>query len=411
MMRTPKMLAAGATILAMLALAGCSGSAQAGGAEETDEPIVIGGAIGLTGLLQPFDGPTWNGVKLFVDRQNEKGGIDGRLLEIVEADTTSDPQGSRTATLEVLEKGADITFQNCNYDFGAAGGQAAVSQGVIAWSLCAGSPLWGVQGVGQMAYTRGPLTYAEGNVDARFASENFGPNAYVVCDTWLDYNIQVCEGFKDAAEEYGINIIATSDINTMQDENVAPLITDIRNTANLDFVLLAGGPPSSAAVVRQIRGAGVDVPLLLPSANYGRFWSESLPGINDVYVSASAHTWGNAEGEEFGGDPRDEVNELVQQYIETFGSNPDSTNFLEGYVGMEILAQAIEATGGTDGAALSAWIDEQGTFETALGTVTFSPELHSDPYREFVFIQYVDAWPTFVSLLAPAGEVDLHLEG
>ncbi|WP_417509587.1 ABC transporter substrate-binding protein [Microbacterium sp.] len=409
-MRTSKLLAAATAMAAMLALAGCAESGEAEPAAE-DAPIVIGGAIGLSGLLQPFDSPTWNGVKLFVDNQNQAGGIHGRMLEIVEADTTSTPQGSRTATLEVIDKGADVTFQNCNYDFGAPGGQAASSAGIIAWSLCAGSPLWGVEGVGQTAYTRGPLTYSEGNVDARFASENFGANAYVVCDTWLDYNIQVCEGFQDAAEEYGINIIGTSNINTMQDENVAPLITDIRNTADLDFVLLAGGPPTSAAIVRQLRGAGVDIPLLLPSANYGRFWSESLPGINNVFVSASAHTWGDVEGEETGGDPRPEVNELVQQYIDTFGSNPDSTNFLEGYVGMEILAEAIEATGTTDGLELSAWIDEKGTFETVLGTVTFSPELHSDPLREFVFIEYVNAWPTFVTLLAPAGEVELHLEG
>lgn len=407
-MRLPKFLSIVTIGVVALAMAGCASADSSDAQGDADEPIIVGGAVGLTGILEPFDTPTWNGVKLFIDRQNEAGGIDGRKLEMVEADTTSDPQGSRLAALEVMDKGADITFHACNYDMGAPGGQAASAEGVIAWSLCAGNPLWGVQAIGPTAYTRGVLTYAEGDVDARFAAENLGTRAYVVCDTWLDFNIQVCDGFKDAAERYGIEIVQSTNINTMQDENVASLVTDISNADEVDVIFLAAGPPTSSAIVRQIRGAGVDVPLLMPSANYGRFWSEALPGVNDVYVSASAHTWGDTEGAS-GGDPRSEVNELVDAYIEEFGHNPDSTNFLEGYVAMEVLAEAIEATGTTDGLTLSKWIDEKGTFETALGTVTFSPELHSDPYREFAFVRYVDAWPTFVTMLAPEGEVDLRL--
>jgi branched-chain amino acid transport system substrate-binding protein len=372
------------------------------------KPIVVAAAMAVTGQNAPFDGPPWNGVKFAIDDINAAGGINGQKITTIQSDTTSTVPGSRKATLGLLDRGGQLTFQTCNYDFGVSGATAASNAGVIAWSLCAASPKWGVQGIGPTAYTSGVVTYAEGNVDAKFASEKLGKKAFVLCDTWIDYGIQTCQGFKDAAKSYGVDIVDTANVNTSKNPNISAQLTKIKSSG-ADLIYWAATPPGSVAAIKQIRGAGIKLPIVMPTATYGLFWKKSLPKLNDVYMHGPAQVYGNKPGENFGGDPRPKVNALVKRYVDKFGQNPDHGNFLEGYASMQILAEAMKATGSTDGKKIAAWIDAHGPFDTVLGPKVFTPELHSDPKREFIFVRYRNTWPEYVATMSPSTDVDLHL--
>ncbi|MEA2385716.1 MAG: branched-chain amino acid transport system substrate-binding protein [Solirubrobacteraceae bacterium] len=407
----------------VVAACGSTGSSSSGGGSDGGntknvqtaqdgkfaKPIVIAAAMGVTGLQAPFDNPPWNGVKFAIDDINKAGGINGQKLTTMTEDTKSTVPGARKATLGLLGRGAQLTFQTCNYDFGVSGGTAASNAGIIAWSLCAASPKWGVQGIGQTAYTSGVVTYAEGNVDAKFGSEKLGKKAFALCDTWIDYGIQTCQGFKDAAKSYGIDLVGTANVNTNKNPNISAQLTKIRSSG-ADFIYWAAAPPGAISSLKQIRGAGIKLPIVMPTASYGLFWKAALPHLNNVYMHGPAQVYGNKPGEtNGGGDPRPEVNALVKRYIDQFGKNPDHGNFLEGYASMQILAQAIKATGTTDGKKLSAWIDKHGQFDTVLGPKVFTPQLHSDPKREFVFVKYVNTWPEYAGTMSPSTPVDLHL--
>jgi branched-chain amino acid transport system substrate-binding protein len=408
-------------LIAVLAGCGSTGSAGSGGSTKGGKnvmtakngkfpkPIVIGGAIGVTGQQAPFDGPPWNGVKLAIQDINKAGGIDGQKVTTVQQDTTSTVPGARTATLGVLGRGAQLTFQTCNYDFGVAGGEAAAQAGVIAWSLCAASPKWGVQGIGQTAYTSGVVTYAEGAVDADFGVKNFGKNAYLICDTWIDYTLQTCQGFKDAVKEYGVNVVGDVSVNTTKNTNLSAQMTQLKNTKGVDFIYAPIVAPTGLTILKEIRAAGINLPIVSPTANYGRFWAAALPTMSNYYVDGPAQVYGNKPGELWGGDPRPAVNAIVERYVKQFGKNPDHGNFLEGYSSMMILAQAMKATGTTDGVTISHWIDKHGPFQTVLGPKVFTPTLHSDPKREFIFVKYTNAWPAYFSTLTPTKPVNLHL--
>jgi branched-chain amino acid transport system substrate-binding protein len=374
------------------------------------KPIILGGAIGKTGLQVPFDGPPWNGIKLAVDDINKDGGIYGQKIEMIDSDTTSTVPGSRKATLDVLDKGAALTFQTCNYDLGVSGATAAVNAGAIAWSLCAANPKFGVQGIGPTAYTPGVMTFSEGNVDAKFGAEVLKKKtAYALCDTFIDYSIQTCQGFKESAESYGVKIVGTSSWNSGKQQSIASILTKIKSTPDVGFIYLPSTPPGSIGALKQIRGAGIDLPVVSPTASYGLFWAKTLPNLNDYYIDAPAQVYGNKKGEQYGGDPRPAVNAIVKRYVDQYGKNPDHGNFLEGYASMQILADAIKATKSTDGKTLSKWIDSHGAFETVLGPKEFTPELHVNPDREFIFVEYKDTWPVYKATLRPTTPVKLHL--
>jgi branched-chain amino acid transport system substrate-binding protein len=413
------------------ALAGCGSTGSAGGGGSSGgkssgggatnvmtakngkfpHPIVIGGAIGKTGQQAPFDGPPWNGVQLAIQDINKAGGVDGQPIKAISQDSTSSVPGARTATLGVLGRGAQLTFQTCNYDFGVAGGEAASAAGVIGWSLCAASPKWGVQGIGKTAFTAGVVTYAEGNVDADFGVKHFGKNAYLICDSWIDYTLQTCQGFKDAVKQYGVNVVGDVTVNTTKNTNLSAQMTQLRNTKGVDFIYAPIVAPTGLTILKQIRAAGINLPIISPTANYGRFWAATLPSLSNYYVDGPAQVYGNKPGELSGGDPRPAVNAIVKRYVAIYHKNPDHGNFLEGYASMMILAQAMKATGTTSGTAIASWIDKHGPFNTVLGPKVWTSTLQSDPKREFIFVKYTKSWPSYFATMTPTATVNLHLGG
>lgn len=401
--------------------AGGGGSGGGGGGKASNvmtakngkfpHPIIVGGAVAQTGQQVPFDEPPWNGIKLAVQKINAGGGIDGQPVKLIQQDTTSTVPGARTATLGVLQRGAQLTFQTCNYDFGVAGGEAAAQANVIAWSLCAASPKWGVQGIGQTAYTAGVVTYGEGNADAEFGKKYFGKNVFIICDTWIDYTLQTCQGFKDAVGEYGLNVVGSVNVNTTKNTNLSAQMTQLKDTKGVDFIYAPVVAPTGLTILKQIRASGINLPIVGPTANYGRFWAGSLPTMTNYYVDGPAQVYGNKPGQLYGGDPRPAVNAIVKQYVKQYGKNPDHGNFLEGYTSMMILADAMKATGTTNGVTLSHWIDKHGPFQTVLGPKVWTPTLHSDPKREYIFVRYKNAWPSYFATVTPSKPVNLHLGG
>ena len=132
---------------------GCGGSESSETAtnEAGGEPIVIGTANSLTGILAPFELAINNGMDVAVDDINAAGGVDGRPIKIIHVDAKSDLNLSATAALDVIEKGATIVVPMCDADFGGPGARAANEKGILAIT-CAGAP-----GIGKQ--TIGPLTF------------------------------------------------------------------------------------------------------------------------------------------------------------------------------------------------------------------------------------------------------------
>src|SRR5688572_21594070 len=109
--------------IAMLLLAGASTVAASMTFEaraQGDKPILIGAAVARSGWMTMYDDGPYKAVQLAIEDINARGGVLGRKLELITADTKTDPAGSARAAAEVLEKGASLVITSCDFDFGGA---------------------------------------------------------------------------------------------------------------------------------------------------------------------------------------------------------------------------------------------------------------------------------------------------
>ena len=97
--------------LALAVLAGCNNSAGSTEPPSAGLPkeIVIGAAIAKTGYMEPYDS-TFAAVEQLVKETDARGGINGHMVRVIQADTRSDPQQAVLAVQKVIEGGADVLF-------------------------------------------------------------------------------------------------------------------------------------------------------------------------------------------------------------------------------------------------------------------------------------------------------------
>ncbi|MBS1252114.1 MAG: hypothetical protein MAG451_01150 [Anaerolineales bacterium] len=124
-------------------LVGCVAPAPAPEEAEEKEPIVIGAVFNQTGWMAAYDGPPRLAAFLAVDVLNDRGGIMGRPVELIELEGHTDPATVGNAARQLIEQGADIIIAPCDFDIGAPASQAAQEAGLVGTSLCASSPLYG----------------------------------------------------------------------------------------------------------------------------------------------------------------------------------------------------------------------------------------------------------------------------
>lgn len=96
-------------MVAALAWAGCLSQAAAQeGVSRT--AIVLGQSIALTGPGSALAGPFHQGAKLYFDRLNAAGGINGRKIELVTLDDRGNPQTTLANTQKLVDQGVLSLF-------------------------------------------------------------------------------------------------------------------------------------------------------------------------------------------------------------------------------------------------------------------------------------------------------------
>jgi len=351
---------------------GASGATTSGGG---GEPITIGAAIAQTGIIAPFDGPALNAAKLAVEEINADGGVLGRPLKIVVADTKSDiNQGSR-AGLEVLDKGADAMLVSPDYNFGGGAAREAQKAGKLVFSSSAGSPKFGAQGIGDLAFTMGLAATTDGALAAEWGSEEKDfKTAYMLLDDIADYNKDECRGFETRWNELGGQLLG-KDTFSNDDPSIAPQITKLKALDSPpDFIMLCSFPPGGATAVKQLRDAGVDAPIITQSGFEGDFWyKDSMPDLSNFFYIAPVSLWGD--------DPSQQINDFAEKYRKRYGQ-PQAVSAIGAYAAIYAMAEAMEKTGGTEGAALASEIEKFDGRNVGGLEMTFSDTAHIDLNRD-----------------------------
>jgi branched-chain amino acid transport system substrate-binding protein len=368
-------LVALALVLAVAACGGDDDGGGGGGEASSEDPIVIGSAIAMTGGLSSFDLPAYDGTKIAIQEINAAGGIMGRQVKSVTADTKSDINQGARAGLEVIEKGADAMLVTLDFNYGGGAAREAQKAGMVVIAPGAGSPKFGVQGIGDMAYTLGIAAQTDSAVAAEWGIDEKGfKTAYLLLDDITDYDKDQCKAFKQVWTEMGGTILG-EDTFKNSDPSVAPQVTRIKSLdTEPDLIMLCSFPPGGAVAVKQLRDAGVNSAIISNGAMDGDYWyKDSIPDLSGMYFTASASVWGD--------DPSDQINDFVAK-VKAESGQPQAYFTVLGYIAVYALKTAMERADSTEGAAVRDEMDKFDKENVGGLELTFTPELHIDTQRE-----------------------------
>jgi branched-chain amino acid transport system substrate-binding protein len=308
--------------------------------------------------------------KLFIDQTNEKGGLLGKKLRAFDADTKSDRAEGAKAGLAVVQAGAVLAFATCDYDYGAPAALQAQRAGIISVFLCAEDPKAGILGVGNLSFTASGAAQLQGAVAGEWAVEKKGwKNGYVLLDDSLEYDKSVCAGFDWMYPKKGGKIVGRDTFKNA-DASIASQVTRLAAAVRdekVDVVMICTWVPGGPSALRQIRAAGIDVPILSGSSMDGNYWLNAVPELKDFYITVQAAVVG---------DPRPDVTALADAFKAKYGSLPASQYAFPAYAFLQLWAKAVTEAGTTDPKAVVAKLETFKDVPTVLGPRSFSNKLH-----------------------------------
>ncbi|MBO9523477.1 MAG: ABC transporter substrate-binding protein [Nocardioidaceae bacterium] len=359
-----------AGILAVVT-AGCGSDEDTSGTSSSgklpDGPITIGMAIARSGLAAPYDLGPARGAELAVADINDKGGVLGHPLKLVYGDTKSDRALGTTVALDLLGKSAKVMVVTCDFDLGSPAAIAATSKNVVAFTPCAGSSQFDVPTLGPLAYSMGTEAGAAARNVAQFAYDQGYRKAYLWLDPSISQTKNTCASFEKSFGALPDAKVVGQDTIQQQDTSFSVQVAKLRDSG-ADVLELCSYNPGAGAALRELRAAGVDIPVTSHLAMDGSYWLEAVPNLKDFYYDAFGSLYGN--------DPRADVNTFFSRYQAKFGEPAVTSYALTGYATVQVIAKAIEQAKTTDGAALAKAIDGLGSFETILGPTGYSAEHH-----------------------------------
>lgn len=358
-----------------------------------DDKIIVGFATAETGFMQAYDKPAQDAAMIRIAEINAAGGLLGKQIEVVNADTKTDRAEGAKAGLTVIDGGADMVVVSCDYDFGSPAALAAESAGLPSFFLCAESIKAGIQGVGPNSFSASVLAAVQGATMAEWAyTKKDARTFYRLLDTWTEYNKGICDGFDYMLPKLADAKLVGEDTFLNEDASIAAQITRIKALPEEpDAIMLCTMMPGAVSAIKQLRAAGINSMILNGSGVDGSYWLSAVPDLSNFFVPV--------QGSIYGDDPNAEVTAFNARYKEVTGGDPSTQYVYPGYVMIDVWAKAVERAGTTETAAVVAELEKMTDEPTLFGPRTFTPELHHQNRARYLIVEtnagkpgVVDEW-------------------
>jgi len=349
--------------------------------------------LALTGVISFYDTPNLAGAQIAVAQINKKGGVLKRPLKIISADTKSDLGLIAGVANSLLDKGADLMIPTLDYDFGGPSARAANAKKIPAISE-AGDSRFGLQGIGKYLFNQFP-SGSEAAIGATWAWSKGWRHPYVLGDPSISYSKTFTENFKYSWGKLGQ--VAGEDTFMNSDQSIASQITKMKalvDANKVDFIFMGSYAPGGASATKQIRAAGINLPIIGGAGFDGTFWLGAVPNLKNFYVVAGGVTTG--------GDPNKLRAGVYAAYKAKFKKDaPLGEQTLNGYSAVYAFARAIERAKSTNGAKVVAELEKFKNEPLPIGNITWTSKCHISKLRSLPIITFVGTKEKFVAEVSP----------
>jgi len=325
------------------------------------EPIKIGALYNLTGGMSSIDVPSLNGAKLKAKMINKSGGLLGRQLEIVGVDCKTDQKAAAIGAKKILGDDivAGIGFSDPAFVLPSAPlfqkkGIPFVTSGATLPTLPAM--------VGDCMFLAPYGDNVQATAIADYAVKNLGLKKIAVwTDNSMDFTKTLAKFFKKVVKAGGSEIVL-EDFFMSGDKDFSAQIARLK-ASGADAVFVSACPNEAGLSVKQIREAGLEMPIL-SGDGFDTELVAQVPGkklAHNIYFTT--HT--------FRGETRPEVLEFVKAYKAEYGVEPENAFAALGYDAVGLIANAIKTAGSAKPADIRNALSEIVNYPAVTGGVTF----------------------------------------
>lgn len=322
------------------------------------DTIKIGVQGAHSGDLASYGVPSLNAVKIVVDDINAKGGINGKLVEIIAQDDQCKPEMGTSAATKLISDGVvAVVGPICS---GATTASLPLYQnaGLITISPTATTPALTEDGKNPLFFR----TVAKDNAQAQLASAFMKDKLHAKKIAYLHDNGDYGKGFAD----YNRERMEAAGAETVLFEAVTPDAVDFSavvrkiRRAKPDIIVFGGYQPVASKLVQQMRRDRLDTPFLGPDGvkdeTFLKMTGKDSEGVYATY-------------------PRDTTNlpeykQAKASHLKQYGGEP-GFGYYNAYAATQALLNAIAQTGSTETAALVKALREN-YVDTPIGKIRFN---------------------------------------
>ena len=400
-------------LLAAEVLAACGSAPTGGGAATTSapptggattapaagggEPITIGGGFNLTGGLAALEVPAANGAKLAVKEINAAGGVLGRPLDLKILDGKSDTTTVGNITTQLIDSEKSIALIGfTDSDSALAAGPIALKANIPFITVGATSPNLPSQ-IGRNTFLACFGDNVQAAAGAEFAYDKLkAKTTYLLWNKGTEYTRLLGNYFKQRWTELaGADSLLGEDTYQKEDTDFSAQITKIKGLPKQpDFLYISAYPDEIGSVVKQMRAAGVTLPIV-GGDGYDTPQLVEIAGpqaANKVYFSTHSLV-----------DPTnaaEPVKKFIAAYKQEYNTDPENAFAALGYDTVYLLADAIKRANGTDSAAVITALEQTKGFPGITGQLNFSADSHV-PQKGVTIIEIKDGKFTLGAEIVP----------
>lgn len=337
-------------------------SSPAASGSPSGDPIKIGFPADLSSTYAYYDVPMKEGAQMAVDEINEKGGVLGRPLELSVVDQRNDPAESSKVTQQLIDDGS-VYLIGTTGDTVSAQGQLACGANIPISTGDGTSPVL-VNDMGPCAYQLLMNDTVQGATVADYALKQGYKTALTLGSPEYPYTANLPKYFKEIFTAGGGKVVAEENYQ-IGSGDFSAVVTKIANVKPApDVIFTPIFPPDTQVFMKQLRDAGVTIPLLSTDGNLDPSLADAgAKAINGMVYSASVCP----------ADADPKIADFFASYKKRFGKDPSSVVAALGYDEINILANVISAGNSADPAAIIEGLKSV-DYEGVTGKVVMDPE-------------------------------------
>jgi branched-chain amino acid transport system substrate-binding protein len=333
----------GVLLLAALAisLGGCGGDEADEASSGGGETFKIGYSADLSDGYSSYDTPVLQGVEYAIDEINEAGGIDGMQLELLYKDNKNDKALSIQTAQELINSGIQYMIGTTSDNVTAINRLAMEKQIPSDTGDGTAPNLPRDNGEYSFQYIMGDNV--QGAAMANYCYTDLGyRTAYLLRSQDVAYTANLPTYFSDVFEKLGGEIVGTADYKLGAGDFSAQ-VTKIQNAnPKPDMIYTPMFMPDTPVFLKQLKAAGVDIPVVTSDGNDTPDILTAGPeALDGMILTTFAYP-----------EPGTTLASFYEAFEAKTGKAPETVIVANGYDGIQVLKAGLEKTGGEGGTAL-----------------------------------------------------------